>query len=92
MRDLLVVRGGQVVLPQAVVDADVWIAGETIAAVLAPGVEAPFGARVIDAAGCLVFPGLVDPHTHIQLDTGIYRTADDWEIGTRSAAFGGVTT
>jgi len=66
--------------------------GEVIAAILAPGEAAPNGARVIDAGGCLVFPGVVDPHTHIQLDTGIYRTADDWEIGTRTAAFGGVTT
>jgi dihydropyrimidinase len=39
-----------------------------------------------------VFPGVVDPHTHIQLDTGIFQTADNWEIGTRTAAFGGVTT
>ena len=54
--------------------------------------EVPAGTRVIDAAGCLVFPGVVDPHTHIQLDTGIYQTPDDWEIGTRTAAFGGVTT
>ncbi len=47
---------------------------------------------MIDAGGCYVFPGVVDPHTHIQLDTGIYKTADNWEIGTRTAAFGGVTT
>lgn len=92
MSNTTVIRGGQVVLPQAVVAADLLIAGETIGAVLAPGAEVPAGTRVIDAAGCLVFPGVVDPHTHIQLDTGIYQTPDDWEIGTRTAAFGGVTT
>ena len=47
---------------------------------------------MIDAAGCVVLPGLVDPHTHIQLDTGIYKTPDDWAVGTRTAACGGVTT
>ncbi len=39
-----------------------------------------------------MLPGLVDPHTHIVLDTGIYKTPDDWAIGTRTAACGGVTT
>ncbi len=41
---------------------------------------------VVDAAGCVVLPGLVDPHTHIVLDTGIYKTPDDWEVGARTAA------
>jgi dihydropyrimidinase len=48
--------------------------------------------RVIDAAGCYVLPGVIDAHTHIALDTGIYKTPDDWLIGTRAAACGGVTT
>lgn len=87
-----VVRGGRVVLPDAVMMADVLIEGERIVGLVAPGAEAWSSAEVIDAGGCLVFPGIVDPHTHIQLDTGIYRTADDWAIGTRTAAHGGVTT
>jgi dihydropyrimidinase len=88
----LIVRSGQVVTPSEVIAADVLIEGERIAGVVAPGSEIWPGARVIDAGGCYVFPGVVDPHTHIQLDTGIYKTADNWEIGTRTAAFGGVTT
>src|SRR5690606_14581646 len=92
MADSLVIRGGQVVLPDAAIAADLLVSGETIAAVLAPGADVSAGTQVVDASGCLVFPGVVDPHTHIQLDTGIYRTPDHWEIGTRTAAFGGVTT
>jgi dihydropyrimidinase len=92
MTNRLNVRGGQVVLPTDVIDADVLIEGERIAALVAPGTRVWSEAKTIDAGGCLVFPGVVDPHTHIQLDTGIYQTADNWEIGTRTAAFGGVTT
>jgi dihydropyrimidinase len=91
MAERLIVRGGQVVTPTDVLEADVLIQGEQIAGIVAPGEDWP-GGRVIDAGGCLVFPGVVDPHTHIQLDTGIYQTADNWEIGTTTAAFGGVTT
>lgn len=87
-----IIRGGQVVTLSGVLAADVLIEGEQIAALAVPGATDTTGARVIDAAGCYVFPGVIDPHTHIQLDTGIYQTADDWEIGTRTAAFGGVTT
>jgi dihydropyrimidinase len=92
MSNPVIVRGGRVVTPSEVIAADVLIEGERIAGLVAPGSEVWTGAREIDAGGCTVFPGVVDPHTHIQLDTGIFQTADNWEIGTRTAAFGGVTT
>ncbi len=70
---------------------DILVRGQRIAAIgtslSRTGVD-----RVIDATGMFVLPGVVDPHVHIQLDTGIYRTDDDWEVGTRVAAYGGVTT
>ncbi|OTP78244.1 Dihydropyrimidinase [Caballeronia sordidicola] len=49
-------------------------------------------ARVIDAAGLLVFPGGVDCHTHMENTFGPSVTADNFASGTRSAAFGGTTT
>lgn len=87
-----IVRGGQVVTSTAVFDGDVLIDGERIAGIVARGADAWTDAEIIDAGGCYVFPGLVDPHTHIQLDTGIFQTSDDWQVGTTTAAFGGVTT
>jgi dihydropyrimidinase len=50
------------------------------------------GAEVIDAKGCLIFPGGIDPHTHLDMPFGGTVTKDDFETGTIAAAFGGTTT
>nr|QFU78355.1 D-hydantoinase [synthetic construct] len=50
------------------------------------------GAEVIDAKGCYVFPGGIDPHTHLDIPLGGTVTKDDFESGTIAAAFGGTTT
>lgn len=50
------------------------------------------GAEIIDAKGCLVFPGGIDPHTHLDMPFGGTVTKDDFETGTVAAAFGGTTT
>ncbi|KMY50685.1 dihydropyrimidinase [Peribacillus loiseleuriae] len=50
------------------------------------------GAEVIDAKGCYVLPGGVDPHTHLEMPFGGTVTKDDFETGTIAAAFGGTTT
>ncbi|MCH1626996.1 dihydropyrimidinase [Fredinandcohnia quinoae] len=50
------------------------------------------GADVIDAKGCYLFPGGVDPHTHLEMPFGGTVTKDDFETGTIAAAFGGTTT
>ena len=47
---------------------------------------------VIDAMGCLVVPGGVDAHVHMQLDTGSTVSSDSFESGSIAAAFGGTTT
>lgn len=50
------------------------------------------GAEVIDAEGMYVFPGGVDPHTHMEMPFGGTVTKDDFETGTIAAAYGGTTT
>ncbi|WNR46758.1 dihydropyrimidinase [Paenibacillus roseipurpureus] len=50
------------------------------------------GAEVVDATGHYVFPGGIDPHTHLDMPFGGTVTADNFETGTRAAAFGGTTT
>src|SRR5256886_17621432 len=85
----MLIRGGRVVTATGERDADVLVRDGTIAEVR-PGLAA--SEDVIDATGLLVLPGVVDPHTHLLLDTGTARTADDFESGSASAAAGGVTT
>jgi dihydropyrimidinase len=86
----LVIRGGTVATASDSFQADVAIAGETIAAIgrgLGPG------KREIEATGKLVLPGGVDSHCHIeQLSAAGIMNADTWETATVSAAHGGTTT
>src|SRR6266576_1657405 len=85
----MLIRGGTVVTAAAERKVDVLVRDGKIAEV---GEGIAGGEDVIDATGMLVLPGVVDPHTHLLLDTGTARTADDFESGSLSAAAGGVTT
>ncbi len=86
-----IIKGGTIHTPFEVYQADLVIEGERIAGIMLDAPTGP-GDTVIDAAGLLVFPGIVDAHTHLQLDTGIYKTADNWKVSSRTAAAGGITT
>ncbi|MCP4542478.1 MAG: dihydropyrimidinase [Chloroflexi bacterium] len=85
------IQNGMLVTSDDVIKADLLVHGERIQAI-GLGLSAANDTTVIDAAGCYVLPGIIDAHTHIYLDTGIYRTADDWFAGSCTAACGGVTT
>jgi len=73
----------------------VLVDGETVAALLAPahtGALAGQVDRTLDAAGQYVMPGGIDVHTHLEMPFGGTFSADDFETGTRAAAWGGTTT
>ncbi|MFC2105408.1 dihydroorotase family protein [Candidatus Bipolaricaulota bacterium] len=84
----LVVRNGTVVSSLSAQKLDIGIDGEAIAA-LGHNLS---GRRVIDAGGMLVFPGVIDAHTHMNLPIAGTRSSDDFFTGTVAAAFGGVTS
>jgi dihydropyrimidinase len=87
------IKGGHVVTAVDSYGADILIEGSTIALIgrdLERIVESPD--KTIDANGRLVFPGGIDPHTHMDLPFGGTASSDDFETGTRAAAFGGTTT
>ncbi len=84
------ITGGLVVTAGDAYLADVYVDGETIAAVGAPlDVAAD---RVVDATGRYVLPGMIDPHVHLETPAAGTVTCDDFTSGTIAAAFGGTTT
>lgn len=91
MSQRILIQHGTLITPEGEIEADLRIVDEHIHSIGSELQPEP-GEETIDATNRLVLPGLVDPHTHIQLDTGIYQTPDDWAVGTRTAACGGVTT
>jgi dihydropyrimidinase len=86
----VLVRGGTVVNHDWSRRADVLIEGGRIVAV-DPKLEAPTGATIIDAGGCYVLPGGIDPHTHLEFEFMGTVSADDFEWGTKAALSGGTT-
>jgi dihydropyrimidinase len=82
-----VIKNGTVVTHDLTYKADVLIEGGRIAAI-GPGLA---GDEVLDATGCYVMPGGIDPHTHLEMPfMGTY-SSDDFESGTRAALAGGTT-
>lgn len=50
------------------------------------------GEKIIDAKGKYIFPGGIDPHTHLDMPFGGTFSSDNFETGTIAAACGGTTT
>ncbi len=86
----LIIRGGTVVTADNTFRADVLCDGGTILAIGAD-LDAPAGAEVVDAGGCYVMPGGIDPHTHMELPFMGTVASEDFFSGTSAAAAGGTT-
>jgi dihydropyrimidinase len=91
MRTLI--KNGTIITAVDQYTGDVLIDGEKIA-VIGTSLDIPAANvdKVIDAAGKYVLPGGIDVHTHMDMPFGGATSADDFETGTRAAAFGGTTT
>src|SRR5579875_4048568 len=85
----LLIRGGTVVDASGARPADVLVEGSTITRVEPSITDEPAGTVVLDAAGCVVAPGLVDLHAHLR-EPG-REEAETVETGARAAALGGYT-
>lgn len=86
----LLIAGGRIVTPTGVVNGDLALRGEEIAAI---GTGLGSATTTVDATGKYVMPGGVDPHAHIEQMSGMgLMNADTFETATRSAAIGGTTS
>ena len=86
----LIVKGGTVVTASDTFVADLGIRnGQVTEIAMNLGDDA---LRVVDATGKYVFPGGIDPHTHMDMPFGGTFSSDDFESGTKAAACGGTTT
>src|SRR5450432_4544323 len=85
------IRNGTVVTARETTRADVLLEGAVIKEVRA-GIAEAAAQKVIDATDMLLMPGGIDVHTHLDMPFGGTTSSDDFETGTKAAAFGGTTT
>jgi len=86
----VLIKNGRVITAVDDYMADVFIENETVT-LIGKSLEMEAD-EVIDASGRYLFPGGLDPHTHLDMPFGGTTSADDFETGTRAAAHGGTTT
>ena len=87
------VRGGTVVASSGISRADILIEGGRIMGIGDFGGAFPDrDTEIIDADSCIVVPGGIDAHTHIDFPLKGFRSNDDYWSGTSSAVAGGTTT
>ncbi len=87
----LLIQNGTVVTSARTFAADILIDGGVIKDVR-PGIPETAATERIDASGMMLLPGGIDVHTHLDMPFGGTTSSDDFETGSRAAAFGGTTT
>ena len=86
----LLIRGGTVVTAEQTFRADVLTVEGKISAI-GENLDAPGDAEVLDAGGCYVMPGGIDPHTHMELPFMGTVASEDFFSGTTAGMVGGTT-
>ncbi len=87
----LLIKNGRVIHAVGQRMEDILIQGETIIG-LGHELETTSNPEVINADGKWIFPGIIDPHTHMGIPIKSGTSADTFASGSRSALHGGVTT
>ena len=84
------IKNGRIITAEQDYVADIFIEKEKITTI---GSDLKYEAdTVIDAKSKYVIPGGIDVHTHLDMPFGGTMSSDDFETGTKAAAFGGTTS
>ena len=75
------IKGGTIVAADRSYVSDILIEGESIKAI-GTGLS---GDKVVDASDCLIMPGGIDPHTHLDMPFMGTSSSDNYDSGTRAA-------
>ncbi|MGD0697201.1 MAG: dihydropyrimidinase [Terriglobia bacterium] len=86
-----IIKNGIVATAVDTFPADIGISNGKVVAI-GQALPAESAKQSFDAKGNYVFPGGIDVHTHLDMPFGGTTSADDFESGTKAAAFGGTTT
>lgn len=84
------IENGTLVLPEGCRRGSIAVRDGKIAQIAWGGGVLPAAGETVDAEGLLIFPGVIDSHTHIRGGAFSYR--EDFYTGSCAAAAGGVTT
>ena len=85
----ILIKNGRIITAEQDYHADVYIENDKITTI---GRELNIQAdKFINAKNKYIIPGGVDVHTHLDMPFGGTTSSDDFESGTRAAAFGGTT-
>ncbi len=85
----VLIKNGRIITAEQDYIADIFIEKEKITTIdSALNISAD---NLIDASGKYVIPGGIDVHTHLDMPLGEIKSVDDFETGTKAAAFGGTT-
>jgi dihydropyrimidinase len=87
----IVIINGTIVTASDIYKCDIGIRNGKIED-LGVDLEKEHALKIINAEGKLVFPGGIDPHTHLDMPFGGTYSSDDFITGTKAAACGGTTT
>ncbi len=90
----ILIKNGEIVTALDRWVGDVYCENGKIAAVSSPGtsLDANSGDEIVEASGCYVMPGGIDPHVHMELPFMGTVSADDFETGTAAGVAGGTTS
>jgi len=88
----ILLKNGLLISSEKEYSEDILISGEIISEIKENISSIPEDTNIIDISGKLVFPGGIDAHVHMELQTPAGPSSDDFYTGSIAAIYGGTTS